>query len=107
MCSSDLGADDYAYSTAEIEAAFDNFGDTETVDINFILMGGSLGTETDTKTKAGKVIAIASSRKDCVAFVSPHKSNQVGTAGILTATQQKENTLWEKIGLVIWNLLRS
>ena len=56
-------------------------------------MGGSLGTEADTKTKASKVIGIASSRKDCVAFVSPHKSNQVGTAGILTATQQKENTL--------------
>ena len=87
------GADDYAYSTAEIEGAFDQFADTETVDVDFILMGGSLGTETDTKTKAGKVIAIASSRKDCVAFVSPHKSNQVGTAGILTATQQKENTL--------------
>ena len=87
------GADDYAYTTSEIESAFDQFGDTETVDINFILMGGSLGTETDTKTKASKVIAIASSRKDCVAFVSPHKSNQVGTAGILTSTQQKENTL--------------
>ena len=87
------GADDYSYSTAEIEGAFDQFGDTETVDVNFILMGGSLGTETDTKTKASKVIGIASSRKDCVAFVSPHKSNQVGTAGILTATQQKENTL--------------
>ena len=87
------GTDDYAYSTAEIEGAFDQFGDTETVDVDFILMGGSLSTEADTKTKAGKVIAIASSRKDCVAFVSPHKSNQVGTAGILTATQQKENTL--------------
>lgn len=87
------GVDDYAYTTSEIEGAFDQFADTETVDVDFILMGGSLGTETDTKTKAGKVIAIASSRKDCVAFVSPHKSNQVGTAGILTATQQKENTL--------------
>ena len=87
------GVDDYAYTTSEVEIAFDQFADTETVDVDFILMGGSLGTETDTKTKASKVIAIASSRKDCVAFVSPHKSNQVGTAGILTATQQKENTL--------------
>ena len=56
-------------------------------------MGGSLSTEIDTKAKANKVISIASSRKDCIAFVSPHKANQVGSAGVLTAFQQKENTL--------------
>ena len=87
------GADDYAYNASEIETAYDEFADTETVDINFLLMGGSLATEIDTKAKANKVISIAAARKDCVAFVSPHKSNQVGTAGVLTAFQQKENTL--------------
>lgn len=87
------GVDDYAYTAAEIEGAFDEFADTELVDINFVLMGGSLSTEIDTKAKANKVISIASARKDCVAFVSPHKANQVGTAGVLTAFQQKENTL--------------
>ena len=87
------GLDDYAYNASEIEAAFDEFADTELVSINFILMGGSLATETDTKAKANKVISIASARKDCIAFVSPHKANQVGTAGVLTAFQQKENTL--------------
>ncbi|AOV58641.1 tail sheath monomer [Synechococcus phage S-CAM3] len=87
------GADDYAYTAAEIETAFDEFADTELVEINFLLMGGSLSTEIDTKAKANKVLSIASARKDCVAFVSPHKANQVGTAGVLTAFQQKENTL--------------
>ena len=87
------GADDYAYNASEIETAFDEFADTETVDINFLLMGGSLATEIDTKAKANKVISIAAARKDCVAFVSPHKANQVGTSGVLTAFQQKENTL--------------
>lgn len=87
------GVDDFAYTAAEIETAFDAFADTELVDINFILMGGSLSTETDTKAKANKVISIASARKDCVAFVSPHKANQIGTSGVLTAFQQKENTL--------------
>ena len=87
------GTDDYAYSTAEISDAFDEFADTETVDVDFILMGGSLSTQTDTKAKAAKVIGIASGRKDCVAFVSPHKGNQVGTSGALTNIKQKENTL--------------
>ena len=87
------GADDYVYTESEIQAAFDEFIDTETVDIDFLLMGGSMPTETETKSKASKVIGIASSRKDCIAFVSPHKSNQVGTTGALSAIQQKENTL--------------
>ena len=87
------GTDDYAYTAAEIETAYNEFADTELVNIDFVLMGGSLSTETDTKAKANKVISIASARKDCVAFVSPHKANQIGTAGVLTAFQQKENTL--------------
>ena len=88
------GADDYDYTPAEIEAAFDEFADTELVPtLNFILMGGSMATETDTKAKANKVISIAAARKDAIAFVSPHKANQVGTNGALTAIQQRENTL--------------
>ena len=87
------GVDDYAYTASEIETAFDEFADEELVDINFILMGGSLATESDTKAKANKVISIAAARKDCIAFVSPHKANQVGSSGVLTAFQQKENTL--------------
>lgn len=87
------GVDDYSYTPAEIEDAYDEFSDTELVAIDFILMGGSMGTEVDTKAKANKVISIASARKDCVAFVSPHKANQIGTNGALAAAQQKENTL--------------
>ena len=87
------GTDDYAYTTSEISDAFDEFADTETVNVDFVLMGGALSTETDTKAKAAKVIGIASGRKDAVAFVSPHKGNQVGTAGTLSNVKQKENTL--------------
>ena len=72
----------------------DLFLDTEETEIDFVLMGGSMASETDTKAKATKVIAIAASRKDAIAFVSPHKGNQIAsTGGALTSTQQKENTL--------------
>ena len=87
------GADDYAYTTSEISDAFDLFGDTEEATIDFILMGGSLATESDTKTKAQKVIAIAAARKDCIAFVSPHVGNQIGTTGALSAAAQRDNTV--------------
>ena len=89
------GADDYLYTTGEFQAAMDLFLDTEETDIDFVLMGGSMPTETDTKAKATKVIAIADSRKDCIAFVSAHKANQIASTGntALTSIEQKEKTI--------------
>ena len=89
------GSDDYAYDAGEFGAAMDLFLDTEETDVDFVLMGGSMTDEADTKSKATKVIAIAASRKDCLAFVSPHKGNQVASSGntALSSVQQKENTL--------------
>ncbi|QPB08315.1 tail sheath monomer [Synechococcus phage S-H9-2] len=88
------GADGAGYTAGQWSNAMDLFLDTEETDIDFVLMGGSMTSETDTKAKATKAIAIAASRKDAIAFVSPHKGNQVAsTGGALTSTQQKENTL--------------
>ena len=87
------GADDYAYSAGEIDAAYDVFLETEETEIDFVIMGGSMSTEADTKLKAGHVMAVAQSRKDCVAFVSCHKGCQVGSSGALGRAAQKVNTL--------------
>jgi len=88
------GTDDYSYTAGEVNAGYDLFADTEETEVDFVLMGGSMGSETDTKSKAQKVVAIASGRKDCVAFVSPHKGNQVGSGGTaLSTAQQKTNTI--------------
>ena len=96
------GSDDYAYTAGEIQAAYTEFQDTEATLIDFVLMGGSMGSEADTKTKAGAVAAVANARKDCIAFVSPWNGAQVATSGgsALTATQQLENTIdfFESIG---------
>ena len=88
------GVDGYSYTSGQFGAAMDLFADTEETEIDFVLMGGSMSLETDTKAKAVKVIAIADSRKDAIAFVSPHKGNQVAASGgALSSTQQRENTL--------------
>ena len=88
------GTDDYAYTAGEVTAGYDLFLDTEETEVDFVLMGGSMGTEADTKTKAQKAVAIAAARKDCIAFVSAFKGNQVGSGGsALTASQQKTKTL--------------
>ena len=88
------GTDDYAYTAGEVAAAYDLFADTEETEIDFLLMGGSMAQEADTLTKAQKVVAIAAARKDCVAFVSPHKYNQIGSGGsALSAADQRTNTI--------------
>ena len=88
------GTDDYAYTAGEIGNAYNLFQDTEATEIDFVLGGGSMATESDSKTKAGAVIGVATARQDCIAFVSPHVGNQVASSGgALSATQQRENTL--------------
>ena len=89
------GTDDYAYTTGEISAAYTLFQDTEETSLDFVLMGGSMGSEADTLVKAGAVAAVANTRKDCIAFISPWNGNQVATSGgsALTPAQQLENTI--------------
>jgi len=93
-----FGADDYAYTAGEITDAYDVFATADQTELDFILMGGSINwdadPETATKLKASKVVGIADSRKDCIAFVSPFKGNQIGTGGVsLNAATQKANTI--------------
>ena len=89
------GADNYAYTAGEIQTAYTLFQDTEQTEVDFVLMGGSMGSEADTLSKAGAVAAVANSRKDCIAFVSPYNGNQVATSGgsALTPALQLENTI--------------
>ena len=87
------GADAYAYSAADVTAAYDLFADPEGTEVDFVLMGGSLANEADTKTKAAKVISVADGRKDCIGFVSPHVGNQIGASGQLSEADQLQNTL--------------
>ena len=96
------GLDDYAYNAGEIQAAYDQFLDTEETTVDFVLMGGDAADEDDTKAKAAAVAAIANSRKDCIAFLSPWSGTQVATQGgaALTPAEQLANTIefFENIG---------
>ena len=75
------GVDDYAYTAGEIQTAYNEFLDTEQTTVDFVIMGGSMGTENDTITKAQAVAGVANGRKDCVAFISPFVGNQIATSG--------------------------
>ena len=87
------GTDDYAYTVGEYQSGLELFNDKETVGVDYILMGGSMSTEADTKLKAASCITTANLRKDAVAFVSAHKGAQVSGTSALTRTAQKDNTI--------------
>jgi hypothetical protein len=96
------GVDDFAYDAGEIQAAYDEFLDTEQTSIDFVLMGGDAANEIDTISKALSVASIANSRKDCIAFISPWTGAQVATSGgtALTPSLQLQNTIefFENVG---------
>ena len=71
------GADDFDLTQAEIISGYDYFADPETVQIDYLIMGGGGGNETESQAKANKLISIAGNRKDCVAFISPDKTNVI------------------------------
>ena len=89
------GTDDYAYTAGKIQAAYDEFLDTEQTTVDFVLMGGNAANEADTISKAQAVAAVANSRKDCIAFISPWTGTQVATSGgsALTPALQLSNTI--------------
>ena len=78
------GADDNQPTVGEVSTALDEFDDVETIDVDFIIQGPGFGNEIDSITKAQKIIAICDNRKDCMGFISPPKSSQVGVSSSST-----------------------
>ena len=84
------GTDDYALTAGEMELAYDNFADTESLDINLVLggRGGGVGDTASTMDTHGTMItALCETRRDCVGFLSPYRAATVGVSLSSTATQ--------------------
>jgi len=77
------GADDYAVTVGELDSAYEEFADAETVDVNLIMAGtapaGANGT-----THATNLIDLAEKRKDVVVFISPRRDDVVNVANSTT-----------------------
>ena len=82
------GTDDFAATNAEIATAYEKFADSETVDLALLMCGPSqTGDDATGDTKATAVMDIATDRKDCVAFISPARTDVVDVANAVTQTQ--------------------
>ena len=71
------GSDDNAPTTGEIALGFDLLEDSETEDVNLLFAAPDANGE---EAIAEDLIKIASSRKDCMAFVSPPIEDTVGSS---------------------------
>ena len=81
------GTDDYTATNGEIALAYDKFSDTESVDVSLLLCGPSQTSADATgDTKATAVMDIATDRKDCVAFISPARTDVVDVSNAITQT---------------------
>jgi len=75
-----LGVDDNVLDTGELQAGYALFQTPEVVDITLVL-GGPGATATDTVTGRWIVDNVSSTRKDCVAFLSPPLNDVVNNPG--------------------------
>ena len=85
------GTDDFVATNGEIATAYEKFSDAETVDLSLLICGPSqTGADATGDTKATAVMDIATARKDCVAFISPARTDVVGVANAITANSKRD-----------------
>ena len=49
--------------------SYNEFSNKDEIEVDFLIMGPGMDTRAESQAKANKVIALANSRKDCVATV--------------------------------------
>ena len=74
-------------SSSDLNTAYDEFREIDSINLEYLIMGPGLATETATKEKLNYIAGIAAERKDCMAFGSPHKGNIVATTGLPLANK--------------------
>jgi hypothetical protein len=77
-----LSSGEWNIVITDLTNAYDYFRDEETVNVEYLVMGPGLPTESDTRAKLNHIASIAADRKDCIAFGSPHKGNIISDSGL-------------------------
>lgn len=84
------GVGGFEVSLSDLITSYDKFSNDSDVSINYLLQGSASGGKEIEQAKANKLISIAESRKDCLAFISPHRE---GVVNVSPSSTQLENVL--------------
>ena len=81
----------YNASLADVISAYDIFSNQAEYSINFLIQGPSAGlSNAEAQAKARKLIDVASTRKDCIACISPWKT---GVVNVPNSDNQTQNII--------------
>ena len=75
-----------AATLGDLTTGYELFNDTEGVPLDYLIMGPGLTKKAESQAKANFLISIANQRKDCMAVLSPHRSDVVNISNTNTAT---------------------
>ena len=87
-----LGGADYQANkgmTADLgnlTTSYNLFSNKDEISIDYLIMGPGLGTVVESQAKANLLVSIAENRKDCIATISPDRTNIVGQTNTTTQT---------------------
>ena len=66
--------------------SYNLFSNRDEIQVDYLIMGPSMDSSTDSQAKAGFLVSIANQRKDCIATIGAHKSDLVGVTNTNTQT---------------------
>jgi hypothetical protein len=74
----------------DLFSGYNLFSNRDEVQVDYLIMGPGLGNKFESQAKANHLISIANQRKDCIAVISPHRSDVVD---ITNSDTQTDNIL--------------
>ncbi|AOV60252.1 tail sheath protein [Synechococcus phage S-CAM9] len=84
----------YAATLGDLMEGYDQFTNQREYPVNYLIMGPGLATREETQGKANKLVQIADTRKDCVATISPKKSDVLsGDVPLTNSDTQTDNII--------------
>jgi hypothetical protein len=82
----------------EVVSGYNAFINEEETDIDFLLMGSAGYNKSDAQALANKLIAVAESRKDAIAFISPYRGAAITDTSSQTAETIRDiDTITENV----------
>jgi len=77
-------------SLGDLTTSYGLFSNSDEIGIDYLIMGPGLTNKYESQAKANYLISLAELRKDCIAVISPHRSDVVNVSN---ATMQTSNVV--------------
>ena len=75
-----------AATLGDLFTSYNLFSNKDEIEVDYLIMGPGLSNKFESQAKANHLISIANGRKDCVAVISPHRTDVVDVTNSDTQT---------------------